>query len=728
MPRRPRTTKPPELSAVAATPSAAGATQALAALEARATALRERILEADYAYYTLANPIIADADYDALMRELRALELAHPALVTPESPTQRVSGESASTFAKVRHLTPMLSLANVRSPDELRAWQQRAQHILPDVPFRYVCEPKIDGLSMNLTYEHGRLTRGATRGDGVVGEDVTANVRTIHDIPRQMRHADSIPVPARIEVRGEIFMRHDDFQRLNAQLAAEAQQSNKVPRLFANARNAAAGSLRQKDPHVTAQRPLSFIAYYIGGVVGAAEPESQWQTLAWLRAWGFPVSDLVAHVDTLEEAQAYCHDLEQRRFSIPFDIDGAVVKVDDRWQQQELGEVARDPRWAIAYKFVPVEAYSRLRDIVVTVGRTGALTPNARLDPVQIGGVVVSRAQLFNADEIERKDLRIGDTVVVQRHGDVIPGIVKSLIELRTGDEQPWVFPTQCPVCHAPVFREDGEAVTYCTNVDCPAQRLERLIHWAGRAAMDIRGLGEATAARLIEHGLVRDGADLYHLSTADLRTLPGFQQRSAENLHHAIVASIERPFPRVLFALGIRHVGEKAALTLAEGVGSMEALLAAAPDTVAALPGIGPTIAESVSHWAQLETNRAMVARLRESGLRLAQPAPAPDAAGVAAPPLAGQSFLLTGSLAQLTRGQAEEALQSLGGRIASSVGKALSHLIVGAAPGSKLARAEKLGVPTHDEAWLVDLLRAHGVMPAERKRMGTTRATAES
>ncbi|HET8905365.1 MAG TPA: NAD-dependent DNA ligase LigA [Ktedonobacterales bacterium] len=689
-------------------------------VENRVAELRERLIEADHAYYALDNPLISDAEYDALMRELRALEEAYPALITPDSPSQRVSGETTSGFVKVRHLTGMLSLANVRTPEELRAWQQRAQRLLPNATFNYVCEPKIDGLSMNLTYEHGRLISGVTRGDGTIGEDVTANVRTVGDIPHMLQRFDAIPIPDRIEIRGEIYMRREDFEALNERLAAEAEQAGTTPRLFANARNGAAGSLRQKDASITASRPLSFLAYQIGQIEGVPEPRTQVQVLEWLRAWGFPVSPRVKHVATLEEAQEYCDQTAAERFNVGYDIDGAVIKINERWQQQELGAVNRDPKWAIAYKFAPVEGNTRLVDIVVTVGRTGKMTPNARLEPIPLGGVTVSKAQLFNEDEIRRKNLMIGDMVVVQRHGDVIPGIVKPLVELRDGSEKPWTFPKECPVCGSPVFRAEGEADNYCTNTDCPAQRTERVIHFS--AVMDIRGLGDAIAERLVEQNLIKDVADLYTLTEEQILTLPGFQHKSATNLLKSIAATRSRTFAQVLSAIGIRYVGQKAGETLAEGLGSMDTLLTAKQEEIAALPGIGNKIAESVYNWAQLPTNRDFAGRLKAAGLTLAAPeVDVADDADAANRPFAGETFLLTGSLEQLTRGQAEQAIVALGGKIASGVSKSLSHLIVGESAGSKLAKAEKLGVPIQDEAWLVDRLREHDAMPGERRRMNS-------
>jgi DNA ligase (NAD+) len=685
-------------------------------LAMRAEALRERIRAADEAYFVFDSPILSDAEYDELMRDLRALEEVHPELVTPESPTQRVGGIAAAGFAKVRHRTPMLSLANVRTPDELREWQARAQRLLPNATFTYECEPKIDGLSMNLTYERGVLTLGATRGDGLVGEDVTANVRTIKSIPRRLAAVNGVPIPSLIEVRGEIFMSHADFEALNMRLAEEAQDAGATPKLFANARNSAAGSLRQKDPRVTATRPLSFLGYQIGSIEGAPEPRSQHEAVEWLAAWGFPVSPLARHVQTLEEAQQYVDALGAARFEVPYDIDGVVIKIDDRAQQDELGAVGRDPRWAIAYKFPPAEGNTKLRQIHVTVGRTGKLTPNGVVDPLRLGGVTITNVQLFNADEVARKDLRIGDTVVVQRHGDVIPGIVKALVELRDGSEQPWTFPTECPVCGTPVVRAEGEADTYCPNAECPAQWIERLIHFS--MVMDIRGLGEAICQRLVEMGLARDVADLYALTKEQVLTLPGFKEKSTANLLRAIAASKAQPFTRVLDALGIRYVGEKAAETLAEGLRSMDALLAASEEQIASLPGIGPRIAQSVYRWAQLETSRQLVERLRATGVQLALLDQA-TRADIMNLPFAGETFLLTGSLAQLTRGQAEQAIAALGGKIAANVTKSLGHLVVGTTPGSKLAKAEKLGVPIHDEDWLMARLREHGAMPEERKRL---------
>ncbi|HEY7833320.1 MAG TPA: NAD-dependent DNA ligase LigA [Ktedonobacterales bacterium] len=697
-------------------PMPSGDAQALM-LAARAEELRDRLRAAEDAYYQRSEPILSDAEFDEQVAELRQLEAAHPELVTPDSPTQRVSGKPTSEFAEVRHIVPMLSLANVHAPDELRAWQERAQRQLPSATFAYVCEPKIDGLSMNLLYEDGKLVLAATRGDGLVGDDVTPNVATIKDVPKRLRGGDGVEVPRRVELRGEVYMRTSDFEALNQRLAEEAKAAGVEPRIFANPRNAASGSLHMKDSRITAARPLSFLAYAHGAFEGGGEPQSQWELLRLLRAWGLQVSDLARRVETLEEAQAFCDQMEAQRFTVPFEIDGAVIKIDARWQQEDLGAVARDPRWAIAYKFAPIQRNTKVRDIWVSVGRTGALTPNARLDPVPIGGVTVANSTLFNADYITSRDIRVGDTVVIERRGDVIPKVVKPLPDLRDGSEQVWTFPSECPSCHALVVRGEKDAVTYCVNPECPAKHLERLRHFVSKGGVDIEGLGDLIVQRLLSAAVIRDAADLYTLTEETLLALDGFQKKSASNLVNAIAASKQCPLPRVIEALGIRYVGEKAAETLAEGVRSMAAILNASAEELGALPGIGPRIATSVYEWAQEPDKRDLVARLGAAGVRMEMPADDGASAESADRPFAGQTFLLTGSLSALTRGQAEEAIQRLGGKIAQGVSKALSHLIVGADAGSKLAKAEKAGVPVHDEAWLVEQLAAHGAMPEARR-----------
>lgn len=677
----------------------------------RAEELRRQIEQANYAYFVLDNPTIADKEYDDLMRELREIEAADPELITPDSPTQRVGAPLSQQFTTRRHPRPMLSLANARNIDELRAWEKRAHTILPDVPFTYVCELKIDGLAMALTYERGELVIAATRGDGIEGEDVTANVRTVRDVPQRLK-GNGVPIPERVEVRGEIYMPIANFEELNRELSARANpESENGPRLFANPRNAAAGSLRQKDVRTTRSRSLQFFGYQIGYIEGSPEPAKQSEALEWIRHWGFAVNPHAHVFQSLDEVEAFCLEWQQRRFELPYEIDGCVVKIDDRHQQEELGVVSRDPRWAIAFKFPPIQATSVLRDIKVTVGRTGTLNPTAALDPVNIGGVIVKQAALHNEEDIRRKDLRIGDTVIVQRAGDVIPQVVKPVLEKRPLDADgnplapPYTLPTTCPSCGAPVRKDPDEAMAYCTNPveQCPAQLLEWLRHFTSRGAMDIMGVGDEVCAALLEAGLVHDPSDFYHLTAEDLARLEGFKEKRINNVLTSIAKSKEQPLPRLLFALGIRHVGEKVAYLVANTFGDIDTLLAAPAEAIGAIPGVGPIIGASLSSWLAEPAHRALIERFREAGVRMTADTPAEV---IIEGPLAGQTFLLTGRLEQMTRGQAEDALRRLGGTIASNVSKSLSHLIVGADPGSKLAKAQKLNLPIHDEQWLLDLL----------------------
>ncbi len=685
---------------------------------ARAEELRHQIERANYEYYTLDNPTLSDAAYDALLRELRAIEEADPELLTPDSPTQRVGAKPAQGFATHRHPRPMLSLANARNPDELRAWEKRARSILPDAVFTYVCELKIDGLAMALTYERGRLVMGATRGDGIEGEDVTANVRTVHAIPHELA-GDNIP--ARVEIRGEIYMPITSFEQLNQELSAEAAKhvnedgTSPAAKLFANPRNSAAGALRQKDWRVSRSRNLHFFGYQIGYVEGMPEPVAQTEALDRIRAWGFVVNPNVRVYDDLAQVEAFCLEWQQRRFELNYEIDGCVVKINDRHQQEELGVVARDPRWAIAYKFPPIQATTVLRAIGVNIGRTGTLNPYAVMDPVNIGGVVVKQAALHNEEDIQRKDLRVGDTVLVQRAGDVIPQVVKPILEKRPLDAEghplvpPYELPKFCPACGAPVRKDPDEAMAYCTNPieKCPGQQLEWLRHFVSRGAMDITGVGDEVCAALIAAGFVHDPADLYSLTAEELATLESFKEKRIANVLASIAESKTRPLGRLLFALGIRHVGEKVARVIADTLQTMDALLAASAEEIGALPGVGPVIGESLHSWLADDAHRALIARLRAAGVRM-------DADALAANnpqgPLSGQSFLLTGRLTQMTRTEAEAALQALGATIASGVSKSLNYLIVGADPGSKLAKAEKLKIAIRDEGWLIDLLANEG------------------
>ncbi len=684
---------------------------------ARAEELRHQIERANYEYYTLDNPTLSDAEYDALMRELRAIEEADPELVTPDSPTQKVGAKPAQGFATHRHPRPMLSLANARNIEELRAWEKRAHNILPDAHFTYDCELKIDGLAMALTYERGRLTIGATRGDGIEGEDVTANVRTVHDIPHQLKDGN---IPERVEIRGEIYMPISSFEQLNKELSAEAAKkvnedgTSPAARLFANPRNAAAGSLRMKDWRVTKSRNLHFFAYQIGYIEGMPEPETQSAALDLIRSWGFVVNPHIRVVESLEEVEAYCLEWQQRRFELDYEIDGCVIKINDRHQQEELGVVARDPRWAIAFKFPPIQATTVLREIRVNIGRTGTLNPYAVMDPVVIGGVTVKQASLHNEEDIQRKDLRPGDTVLVQRAGDVIPQVVKPILEKRPLDAEgkpiapPYELPRTCPACGAPVRKDPDEAMAYCTNPieKCPGQQVEWIRHFVSRGAMDIMSVGDEVVAALIAAGLVHDPADLYKLTADDLAKLDGFKEKRIANALASIQESKMRPLGRLLFALGIRHVGEKVARVVAEHFGSMDALMAASAEEISAIPGVGPVIGESLHSWLADSRNQALIERLRAAGVRMTADAPTEKPQG----PLSGKSFLLTGRLEHMTRGQAEAALQALGATIAGSVTKTLDYLIVGADPGSKLAKAEKNKVAIRDEAWLMDLLANKG------------------
>lgn len=660
-------------------------------LASRVAELRRQIEEANYQYYVLDQPTLTDAEYDQLMQELRHIEAEHPELQTPDSPTQRVGGAPLAEVRQHRHPVPMLSLANARSEEELQAWQRRIQNILPNATFEYVCELKIDGLAMALTYEQGRLSVGATRGDGLVGEDWTPNVRTIPSIPRHL-HTDS--PPPRVEIRGEIYMTIEHFEQLNASLTGE--------KLFANPRNAAAGSLRQKDPRITAERHLDFFGYQIGYIEGQALT-THWEALQLIAAWGFPVNPHSRQARDLEEVLNYCRQWEQERFNLPYEIDGVVIKVNDLAQQQELGYVGREPRWAIAFKYPPTQVATRLLDIRVNIGRTGSVNPWAVLEPINIRGVTVSRATLHNEQDIQRKDLRIGDWVIVQRAGEVIPQVVKPILERRTGEEQPYKPIERCPVCDTEILRLPDEAMAYCPNTDCPARLLESVIHFASKGAMDLETIGEKQCEQLVKAGYITTVADFYDLTREQLLKLEGIKEKSAENMLRAIEASKRQPFWRLLFGLNIRYIGEKTAQLISEHFGNIERLLEASEEEILAIPGIGPKSAHSLSTWLQQEKNRELIARLRQAGVNMA-------AEERPAGPLTGQSFLFTGSLQHMTRQAAEEAIRRLGGTIASNVSKSLTHLIVGADPGSKLAKAQKAGVQIHDEEWFLNLLREHG------------------
>ena len=653
-------------------------------------ALRHQIEEANYQYYVEDNPTLTDAEYDQLMGELQRIEEEHPELQTPDSPTQRVGAGPVQDVAQHRHPVPMLSLANARNEEELLAWHRRAQNILPNATFAYVCELKIDGLAMALTYEKGRLTVAATRGDGLIGEDWTANVRTMRVIPQRLRGEQ---IPDRVEVRGEIYMSTRSFEKLNEEM--------KDSRLFANPRNAAAGSLRQKDPRITATRHLDFFGYQIGYMQGM-DFNNQWEALQLIREWGFPVNPHIHLARTLDEVMDYCKKWEQERFNLPYEIDGVVIKISDLAQQQELGTVARDPRWAIAFKYPPTQVATQLLDIRVNIGRTGSVNPWAVLEPVNIRGVTVARAALHNEGDVQRKDLRVGDWVLVQRAGEVIPQVVKPIVERRTGKEQVYHLPERCPLCDTPIIRIPDQAMAYCPNEECPSRNLESIIHFVSRGAMDMDTIGEKMCEQLLSTGYIKSVADFYSLTRDQLLALEGVKAKSADNMLSAIEASKHRAFSRLLFGLNIRYVGEKTAQILANGFGDIDKLLGASEEEIVAVPGIGPKIGHSVYDWLRNEKNRALIERLRQAGVNMQEEQQAKITG-----PLSGQTFLLTGRLSSMTRPVAEEAITRLGGTIASNVSKSLNHLIVGEDAGSKLAKAQKAGVPIHDEQWLIDLLK---------------------
>ncbi|MDQ2714384.1 MAG: NAD-dependent DNA ligase LigA [Chloroflexota bacterium] len=657
-------------------------------LEATAASLRHRLEEANYHYFVQDNPTLTDAEYDQLMIALRRLEQEHPELQTPDSPTQRVGAGPVQDVPQHQHPVPMLSLANARSKDELLAWHKRALNILPNATFEYVCELKIDGLAMALTYEHSKLTIGATRGDGLVGEDWTPNIRTVRSLPQRLRGEQH---PTKVEVRGEIYMSTKSFEKLNEQM--------QDIRLFANPRNAAAGSLRQKDARITATRHLDFFGYQIGYLQGM-EIHTHWQALQLIGEWGFPINPHIQLAHSLDEVWDYCNKWEKERFGLPYEIDGVVIKINDLAHQQEMGTVARDPRWAIAFKYPPIQVATKLLDIRVNIGRTGSVNPYAVLEPINIRGVTVSRASLHNEGDIQRKDLRIGDWVLVQRAGEVIPQVVKPVVERRMEQEEVYRLPERCPVCDTEIMHVPDEAMAYCPNPECPAQILESVIHFASKGAMDLETIGEKMCALLVRIGYVKSVADFYDLSREQLLALEGVQEKSADNMLSSIEASKQRAFWHLLFGLNIRYVGEKTAQIVAQGFGDIERLLAASEEEIVAVPGIGPKIGHSLWTWLQNDRSRALIERLRQAGLTMQAEQ------HIATGPLAGQSFLLTGRLSTMTRPAAEEAITKLGGTIATSVSKALNHLIVGEDAGSKLAKAQKAGVPIHDEQWLLAVL----------------------
>jgi DNA ligase (NAD+) len=665
---------------------------------ARAAQLRAQIAEHDRRYYVLDDPLVSDAQYDQLMQELRALEAADPALVTPDSPTQRVAGNPSATFGEVVHRVPMLSLDNAFTEADLANFDRRIHERLGrEGELDYVAEPKLDGLAVTVIYRDGLLERAATRGDGLKGEDVTANVRTIRAVPQRLLGK----APPLLEARGEVFMSLAGFERMNA---TARERGEKV---FVNPRNAAAGSLRQLDPNITRSRPLRMFFYGLGVLEGLALPAGQWELLRLLREFGLPVSPETQAVRGLAGCLAYYRSMGERRARLPYQIDGVVYKLDSRADQERLGFVSRAPRWAIAHKFPADEAFTVVRGIEFQVGRTGALTPVARLEPVFVSGVTVSNVTLHNIDEVQRKDVRVGDTVVVRRAGDVIPEVVSVVLEKRPTHSSEVVLPTHCPVCHSQVLRVEGEAVARCTGgFTCRAQRQEALRHFASRRALDIEGLGEKLVEQLVEHGEVRSPADLYALTLAQLTQLERMGEKSAANLLAAIDKSRSTTLPRLLYGLGIREVGEATALALARHFGTLERLMRASQQQIEEVPDVGPVVAAHVAAFFASEDHRGMIQALKDHGVNW------PDLLSAAPErqPLAGRTFVITGTLAGMTREEAQAALLARGAKLSGSVSKKTSYLIAGSDAGSKLTRARELGVPVLDEAQLRELLLQGG------------------
>jgi DNA ligase (NAD+) len=674
--------------------------------------LREAVRYHSYRYYVLDDPVVSDAEYDALWRELVALEAEHPELASPDSPTQRVPGAPAERFTKVRHPAQILSLANAFNTEELLAWRDRFSKLLPPGELggvEYVVEPKIDGLTVVLHYEGGRFTLGATRGDGEVGEDITANLRTVRSLPLRLpslaastpaeldrEMASHVSVPDRLVVRGEAYVSISDFQRFNQ------EQRTTGERTYANPRNFAAGSLRQLDARITAERPIKLWIYQIVAWEGEPlpSPPTQWEALDYLRRAGFPVDPHDRLVRDFDEVVGLCEewgDTERRELS--YETDGLVVKINDFGTQQRLGYVGKDPRWAIAYKYPAEEAVTRLLDIKVNVGRTGTLNPYAVLEPVQVGGVTVTSATLHNEDYVRDRDIRVGDMVAVKRAGEVIPQVLRALVELRTGAEVVWQMPQECPVCGAAAVRVAGEAATYCVNSACPAQLVRGIEHFVSRGAMDIAGFGIRQAEMFVDLGFIRDLADVYYLDLDRLLGLEGFGEKRVANLMAAIEASKQQPPARLLNALGIKGVGEVVAEELMTHFDSLEALAAAPLEELQSIPGIGPVLAQSITDWFAQEPNRRVLEKLGRAGLQTRRQAEVPQAGAAT---LAGLTFVITGTLPTLSREDAKELIKSRGGKVTDSVSKNTGYLVAGEAAGSKLSKATQLGIPVIDEEQL--------------------------
>lgn len=661
----------------------------------RISRLREEIEYHNYRYYCLDDPVISDAEYDRMMRELIELEEKFPEFLSPTSPTQRVGAPPREEFSTVQHTVPMLSLANAMTEEEVREFDKRVKRLLNTTEIDYVMELKIDGLAVELVYVNGEFVIGSTRGDGYVGEDITQNLKTIRSIPLRLRETPDIAVPERIEVRGEVYMGKREFEELNKKRAQAGEP------LFANPRNAAAGSVRQLDSKITASRRLNIYCYGMGEIRGI-NIDTHYQFLDYLKRWGLRVNPYARLCTNIEEAIQYYHSIKGIREELPYEIDGTVIKVNRFDYQAILGTVSRSPRWAIAFKFEAHEAVTTIESIVVGVGRTGALTPVALLRPVVVGGVEVSRATLHNEDEIARKGIMIGDTVVVTRAGDVIPEVVRVVKEKRTGHERPFVMPDRCPVCNEEVIRPPGEAIRRCVNINCPAQIKGRIVHFASKRAMDIDGLGERLVEQLVDKGIIKDVADLYYLKKGQLLELERMADKSAQNIIDAINNSKKRPLARFIYALGIRHVGEFIANLLAEHYGDISRLMTATEEELKEIPGIGPEVASSIVAFFRDKKNRETIEKMMKAGFEI-EGKPEEDR------PLAGLTFLFTGTLKTMSREEAKRLVEAAGGKTASSVSKRVDYLVVGTEPGSKLEKAKGLEIKVIDEEEFLDMVKGN-------------------
>ncbi len=663
-------------------------------IEKKIQELRSQLHYHNYRYYVLDDPEISDAQYDRLLRELEELESGHPEWITPDSPTQRVGAQPADKFQSVAHSLPMLSLENGFSFEEVREFDRRIKRFLKnDQEVEYTAEPKMDGLAIELVYENGVLARSSTRGDGLMGEEITRNVRTIHAIP--LRLLDSkVPPPERLEVRGEVYIKIKDFKEFNR----KREEVGEAP--FANPRNAAAGSLRQLDPKITAQRPLYFFAYGLGLLTGRTF-SCQWEVLQALPGWGLPVNPLLRRCQGINQCLDFCQEMESLRHTLPYEIDGVVLKVNSFSIQEQLGIKSRSPRWALAFKFQPSQETTQVLNIEVQVGRTGTLTPVARLKPVLVGGVEVSRATLHNQDELQRKDIRIGDMVIIQRAGEVIPEVVKVITSLRRGSEKSFSMPERCPVCESPVVRLPGESAHRCTNPNCPAQIKESIRHFASKGAMDIEGLGEKLVNQLVESGLIRDYGDLFYLSREKLIPLERMAEKSADNLVQALEKSKNTQLSRFIYALGIRHVGEHLSALLAGHFGSLKALMEVSEEELTSIREVGPQVARSIRTFFNNHQNREVIEKIRRAGVVFEEKETAINLS------LAGKVFVLTGKLAGMTRDQAKGKIEDLGGKMAGQVSGKVNFLIAGEDPGSKLDKARELRVPVLSEEEFLQLLK---------------------